>query len=69
MNINKEKQQTMFSRGLCSKISDSFQIQRNFIVVTVSLLIMDQTEFRLVHSKKKILTTSVFLSIWKETKI
>ena len=34
-------------------ISDSFQTKRNTIVVTVFLLILNQTEFHWVHNQKK----------------
>ena len=59
-------------------LSNSFQIGRNTIVVTVSILIMNQTEMRWVHQKgtqrtigfkirRKAATTIVFLSILKES--
>ena len=43
--------------------SNSFQIERNTIVVTVFLLFMNPTEFRLVHNQKE---NCNLLSIWKE---
>ena len=35
------------------QISDHAQIERNAIVVTVFLLIIDQTKFRLAHNQKE----------------
>ena len=36
-----------------NEISVSFQIEMNMIVVTVFLLIMNPTDFRLVHKQKE----------------
>jgi len=41
--------------------SDTFQIYSNMIVVTVFLLIVNQTEFRSVHNKRKTVTTILLL--------
>ena len=49
-------------------ISDSFQIERNMIVVAVFRLIMNQADFRLVHIiEMKTATTIILLSILKES--
>ena len=38
-----------------------FLIEWNLIILTIFLLIMNQTEFRLVHNLKKIVRTITFL--------
>ena len=48
-------------------VFDSLQNERTMIVVTVFLLIMNQTVFRLVHKQKNNVTTMKFLAIGKES--
>ena len=47
------------------QISDFFQIERNVIIVTVFLLIINQTEFHLNRNWKE----NIFHSIWKNNEI
>ena len=45
---------TSYRQGEQSDIfPDHFQIERNTILVTVFLLIMNRTDFRLVHNKNR----------------
>ena len=43
----------MFEQTQINSFSDYLQIERNMIVVTVFILIMNPTEFRLVHNQKE----------------
>ena len=44
-------------------ICDSFQVHRNAIIITVFLLIMNQTEVTLDHNQRKMVTTIMLLAI------